>query len=231
MFCEKPSITGRLYSLSYYDRCRCSKCLCAVQPSCNINRLSYNIREWLPWWVCPADYWKAVVSSRTTWPAISVRLPCSTWSTSSTSKKRCQHCKVVGKPAHFTQWKCPDCLGEPALNQTSERDCHSLWHSPFFDGVHSLWFIHHEVKQQQKQSNLSEADTATAAGTAGVSRGPGCPKGQTKASWKIQITITLRTSPLFSWLSISKTLFCYCTSLCVHFFLFRADWAGSCRIW
>ena len=66
-----------------------------------------------------------------------------------TSKQRCQYCKLVGKPTRLTQRKCPDCIGEPALCQTTKCDCHSMWHSPSFDGVRSLWFAHHQSKQQQ----------------------------------------------------------------------------------
>ena len=33
----------------------------------------------------------------------------------SSSKRCCQYCKVIGKPAKLTQRKCPDCMGEPAL--------------------------------------------------------------------------------------------------------------------
>ena len=62
----------------------------------------------------------------------------------------------------------------PALCQTTKCDCHSMWHSPSFDGVCSLWFAHHESKQQQQQSTASVADTASASG---VARGPGCPRG------------------------------------------------------
>ena len=76
----------------------------------------------------------------------------------STSKQRCQYCKLVGKPTRLTQRKCPDCIGEPALCQTSECDCHSMWHLSSFGGAHSLWFTHYESKQQQ-QSTASGTDT------------------------------------------------------------------------
>ena len=91
----------------------------------------------------------------------------------STSKWRCQYCKLVGKPTRLTQRKCPDCIGEPALCQTRKCDCHSMWHSPSFDGVRSLWFAHYESKQQQ-QSTASGADTTE---NIGVVRGPGRPRG------------------------------------------------------
>lgn len=42
---------------------------------------------------------------------------------------------------------------------------------------HLMGCIVYKVKQQQEQSCLSRANTAIAAGTAGVSRGPGHPKG------------------------------------------------------
>ena len=95
----------------------------------------------------------------------------------STSKRRYQYCKLVGKPTRLTQWKWPDCIGEPALCQTTKCDCHSMWHSPSFDGVCSLWFAHHESKQQQQQSTASVADTASASG---VARGPGRLRGSAK---------------------------------------------------
>ena len=90
----------------------------------------------------------------------------------STSKWRCQYCKLVGKPTRLTQRKCPDCIGEPALCQTSKFDCHSMWHSPSFGGACSLWFTHNESKQQQ-QSTASGTDTTE---NIGVVREPGRPR-------------------------------------------------------
>ena len=39
----------------------------------------------------------------------------------STSKRRCQYCKLVGKPTRLTQRKCPDCIayGLHTMNQSS----------------------------------------------------------------------------------------------------------------
>ena len=62
-------------------------------------------------------------------------------------------------------------MGEPALCQTTKSDCHSLWHSPSFDGVLSIWFADYESQQQRQQ--LRSTHTATAE----VSQRPGCPKG------------------------------------------------------
>ena len=81
------------------------------------------------------------------------RSDCHVWHRSvlCSSKRRCQYCKVVGKPTELTQRNCPDFMGEPALCQTSNSDCHFWWHSSSFDGVRSLRFVHYESQQKQQQ--------------------------------------------------------------------------------
>ena len=182
MFCKKPSVTGRLYHMIdvavvnafvlYNHLAMLSGCR-TISENDFRDELVLQIIE---------KYGRQ--SSPATQPGRPSRSDCRIrhGSTLSTSRRRCQYCKLFGKPAHFTQRKRPDCLGEPALCQTSKRDGHSLWHYPSFDGVRSLWFTHYEVKQQREQSSLSGADTATAAGPAGVSWGPGRPKGSINKS-------------------------------------------------
>lgn len=62
------------------------------------------------------------------------------------SKGRCQYCSLTCKSASLTQRKCQDCLFEPSLCQTRDRDCHRLWHLPSFDGILKLRF---ECKQRK----------------------------------------------------------------------------------
>ena len=78
-------------------------------------------------------------------------------------KERCQYCKLQGKVA-WTKRKCPDCLFEPALCQTTKRNCHSLWHEACFDQVRNLWF-------SKKQRSVSRSADYSS------SRGRGRPKG------------------------------------------------------
>ena len=78
------------------------------------------------------------------------------------TKYRCQYCKVQGKTS-WTHRKCLDCLHQPALCQTAERDCHSLWHQPSFDVIRNLWF--------SKKSNSSTSGSPSARGHRGRPRG------------------------------------------------------------
>ncbi len=53
-------------------------------------------------------------------------------------------------------WQCPDCVHEPALCQTAQRDCHSLWHRPSYDVVRFLWW-----STQQSIPSLRAPDTSS----------------------------------------------------------------------
>ena len=60
-------------------------------------------------------------------------------------KARCQYCRLQGK-TKWTQRKCADCLFQPALCQTLERDCHALWHVPNFDDERDQWIRQKSAK-------------------------------------------------------------------------------------
>ena len=80
---------------------------------------------------------------------------------------------------NFTQRKCSDCYLMPALCQTSERDCHSAWHSKSFSVIRQLWY------EQEKCAASTEASTSTSTlassvATTGHSRGR--PKGSLNRS-------------------------------------------------
>ena len=81
-------------------------------------------------------------------------------------KRRCHYCKIQGN-VRWTQRKCHDCLHSPALCQTAQRDCHSLWHEASFDVIRDLCF-------QKRSSSQTSSTTETA------SRGPGRPRGAKK---------------------------------------------------
>ena len=82
------------------------------------------------------------------------------------SKGRCQYCKLIGKGTNLTQRVCSDCLFQPSLCQTKDRNCHYLWHSPSFDGTRELWT---ECKQR-KRASVPEAEQPP-------HQGRGRPKG------------------------------------------------------
>ena len=72
---------------------------------------------------------------------------------------------------------CPDCLHEPALCQTAQRDCHSLWHQPSFDTVRNLWFSK-KTKSTSRTPGLDvSAITMPALQPPSTSRGRGRPRG------------------------------------------------------
>ncbi len=56
-------------------------------------------------------------------------------------RSRCIYCHLHNASS-FTQRKCPDCPLTPALCQTLEKDCHSVWHSKSFAVIRNLWYRH-----------------------------------------------------------------------------------------
>ena len=108
MFCEKPSVAGRLFYhmidvavvnafVLYNHLAMLSGCR-TISENDFRDELVLQIIE---------KYGRQ--SSPTTQPGRPSRSDCRVrhGSTLSTSKRRCQYCKLVGKPAHFTQQKCP----------------------------------------------------------------------------------------------------------------------------
>ena len=66
-------------------------------------------------------------------------------------KARCQFCRLNGQ-TNWTQRKWPDCPFLPALCQTLEKDCHSVWHEPCFDELRNLWVAKRMDKHQSRPS-------------------------------------------------------------------------------
>lgn len=83
-------------------------------------------------------------------------------------KSRCQYCRIMHGQVNWTQRKCLDCIGQPGLCQTLQRDCHSAWHSPSFDRLRNVWFDGQFSRQELSQQGLppdSEGARATSART------------------------------------------------------------------
>ena len=69
-------------------------------------------------------------------------------------KSRCQYCRIMHGQVNWTQRKCLDCIGQPGLCQTLQRDCHSAWHSPSFDRLRNVWFDGQLSRQELSQQGL-----------------------------------------------------------------------------
>lgn len=52
---------------------------------------------------------------------------------------------------------------------TMNRDCHTLWHTPSFDDIRSLWFQKQRMKQDFQASSSTNAKVHV--------QGTGCPRG------------------------------------------------------
>ena len=60
-------------------------------------------------------------------------------STPTSKQLRCSYCSHHHKTS-WTSQRCPDCPFQPALCQTTTRDCHTEWHSANFDVARCIWF-------------------------------------------------------------------------------------------
>ena len=82
---------------------------------------------------------------------------------------------------NFTQRKCPDCYLMPALCQTTERDCHTAWHSKTFGVIRQLWY-EHESDRASIQASTGASSSTQGTGASSRTRGRGRPKGSMNRS-------------------------------------------------
>ena len=95
-------------------------------------------------------------------------------------RARCVYC-YLHNSRNFTQRKCPDCYLMPALCQTTERDCHTAWHSKTFGVIRQLWY-EHESNRASNQVSTGASSSTQGTGASSRTRGRGRPKGSMNRS-------------------------------------------------
>ena len=90
-------------------------------------------------------------------------------------RARCVYC-YLHNSRNFTQRKCPDCYLMPALCQTTERDCHTAWHSKRFGVIRQLWY-EHESDRASIQASTGASSSTQGTGASSRTRGHGRTKG------------------------------------------------------